>query len=476
MLTDSLKLHTEYSGAEFNKYHKYRNKGETKFYKFLNNDLIHYEYQYKNGLNIDTKPFQPRECYRGGGLHFCKKSTCKFHWKNYGTKVALIEIPDDARVLIMTNEFKADRIIIKEIIDFENMPDQFWLDMVPRVGEPFKWVKNQTEEICEFAVRQHGWVLKYVKDELQTEKLCKLAVRQCGSALRYVNNQTEDICAVAVKRDGDALQYVNEEFQTENVCNIAVRDSENALQFVKNQTEDICTLAVGYYGLALKYVINQTKKICFMAVEQNKAAMQYVKKEYQTKRVQELIIQHYKEILKIKTQKSIVWYGDNEETFEVEDGMNRFWHAIVSPTFCKLYYVKNQTDEICKLAIQIDSCNLCYVENQTEELCKLAIRDHGCALEYIKEQTYELCKLAVQQDGYAIKYVKEPSDELCILAVKQNGCALMRIKNQTEKICTLAVQQDGYALEFVDEQFKTDKIRILALKQKSWVASCRKLF
>lgn len=47
----------------FNKLYK-----ETKFYKFLNDDLTHHNFQYKIGLNIDIKPFNPTYLCSNGGL------------------------------------------------------------------------------------------------------------------------------------------------------------------------------------------------------------------------------------------------------------------------------------------------------------------------------------------------------------------------------------------------------------------------
>ena len=94
-------------------------------------------------------------------------------------------------------------------------------------------------------------------------------------------------------------------------------------------------------------------------------------------------------------------------------------------------------------------------EDQTEELCKLAVQQDGCALEFVENQTEELCKFSVQQDGYALSFVKiEQTEELCKLAVQKNGLALEYVKNQTEEICKLAVQQNGDALHYVPEHMK----------------------
>jgi hypothetical protein len=51
------------------------------------------------------------------------------------------------------------------------------------------------------------------------------------------------------------------------------------------------------------------------------------------------------------------------------------------------------------------------------------------SLEYVKKQTEEICKLAVQKDGYLLRFVKP--------------------KLMTEEICKLAVQQNSEALKFV---------------------------
>ena len=50
-----------------------------------------------------------------------------------------------------------------------------------------------------------------------------------------------------------------------------------------------------------------------------------------------------------------------------------------------------------------------FVKNQTEELCKLAVQQSGYSLQFVKNQTEEICKLAVLQNGYgyALQYVED---------------------------------------------------------------------
>ena len=44
----------------------------------------------------------------------------------------------------------------------------------------------RTAEECLEAVRQDGWALKYVPEDMKTPELCRAAVRQCGRALMFV--------------------------------------------------------------------------------------------------------------------------------------------------------------------------------------------------------------------------------------------------------------------------------------------------
>ena len=95
------------------------------------------------------------------------------------------------------------------------------------------------------------------------------------------------------------------------------------------------------------------------------------------------------------------------------------------------------------------------VENLYEQIADL-IKDDGFFINLLREeeQTEELCKLAVQQNCYAIKYVKEQTEELCKLSVRQNGFSLKYVKNQTEELCKLDVQKDGDVLDYVPESMK----------------------
>ena len=130
-----------------------------------------------------------------------------------------------------------------------------------------------------------------------------------------------------------------------------------------------------------------------------------------------------------------------------------------------LVFVRNQPDEICKLAVKHDFRALEYVLLQTDEICKIAVSNHGFALEFVKDQTDDICKMAVK-NGYGLEFVKVQTDEICKIAVSKNGRALQYVINQTYELCKLAVSQNGHALEFVKVQ--TGELCQLAVSQNAY--------
>ena len=210
------------SGTDFNK--QYPN---TNFYKVLNEDCNHNNFQYKHGLNKDPNKFNPiKEC-RPGGLYFTE--ACKLiEWLCYGIYICKVTIPDEAKVYIEDDKFKADMIYVyldnKTLIkDFKfESNDNDIIKAVQQGGNALKFVPKEckTEKLCHLAVQKNGWALGFVPKKLRTEEICKIAVQQNGMALKYVpqKHRTEEICHLAYQQNGMALEYVPEELKSKCKC------------------------------------------------------------------------------------------------------------------------------------------------------------------------------------------------------------------------------------------------------------------
>jgi len=177
----------------------FKSRVGTILYKFLNDDLKHKGFKYEIGPNIDTNKFCPN-ANKPGGLYFCDETTLHVWWSGYGQKLAVIEIPDDAQIFTDYNGFKADKFVIRDIINFDDVSDDFWLYIFRKDVKVLSFIKNQTPELCKNAVRRNGLALKYVKQP--TDEICCLAIQENEWAERYaeqyidVKNKESSLCTL----------------------------------------------------------------------------------------------------------------------------------------------------------------------------------------------------------------------------------------------------------------------------------------
>ena len=270
-------LNTILTGLEFNQQY-----GGKKFVKLTNRVENHNGYQFQTGLNVDSIPFNPKGQCRPGGIYFCLLE--KIHlWLNYDIKsmiyARLVTIPDDARIYIETDKFKADRLILGErqkIGDLEQWKDPLYcLEAVREDGHALKFVVKQTEAVCLEAVKQEGNNLMHVLE--QTREICLAAINNNTYALAHVKDQTPELCLKAIEQSPDAVHYVKD--QSKELCLEAIRQDPLALEYVKNQTPELCMEAVRQDPLALRYVKDQTPELCMEAIRGNPLAWRHVREQ-----------------------------------------------------------------------------------------------------------------------------------------------------------------------------------------------------
>jgi hypothetical protein len=97
-----------HESLRFNKHRKY--------FKILNEEEYHKGFQYKTGLNVDTKPFNdnPDKSCCEGGLYFAPVESI-FAFVEYGPWVREVTLPDNAKVVKDPSDpekYRADKIIL----------------------------------------------------------------------------------------------------------------------------------------------------------------------------------------------------------------------------------------------------------------------------------------------------------------------------------------------------------------------------
>ena len=91
------------------------------------------------------------------------------------------------------------------------------------------------------------------------------------------------------------------------------------------------------------------------------------------------------------------------------------------------------------------------------------VKENADTLYYVKNQTEEVCLAAVKQDGWALQFVNNQTEPVCLAAVKQYCGSLYLVKNQTENIVLEAANNTKGRLII---RIKFNKIWYLNTNQK----------
>lgn len=117
---------------------------------------------------------------------------------------------------------------------------------------------EMTPELCMFAVKRNGCVLRSIPKNMHTEELCKAAVTQNGISLKYVSENivNEKICMQAIRNDANAIEFIPANIPICKLYTESVKQNGQALKYipVKSRTKRRCMLAVTNDGLSVEYV------------------------------------------------------------------------------------------------------------------------------------------------------------------------------------------------------------------------------
>lgn len=193
----------------------------------LNERGFHYEV----GPVVNDEEFYPSGNCSKGGLYFCDATEIGSYWEIYGRNIAMLELPDDARVYIEESKCKTDRFVIQKILSIEEFFEELQsishssiISILKRNPLLIEYVKSPTEEMCLTAVENDpkyfdcidGYVLNNntnralgcIDPQYQTPKICERAVKTDERNLKYAKYQTHAMCVSAIERDPDMIKHV----------------------------------------------------------------------------------------------------------------------------------------------------------------------------------------------------------------------------------------------------------------------------
>lgn len=87
--------------------------------KITSEDMNMRGYQYRIGINLDINPLARKGNYKEG-LHFCFIEDVGSYFK-YGTKLALVSVPDDEDVYVEDGEFRTHILRVNEVMSLDEV-------------------------------------------------------------------------------------------------------------------------------------------------------------------------------------------------------------------------------------------------------------------------------------------------------------------------------------------------------------------
>jgi len=128
----------------------------------------------------------------------------------------------------------AVKFIPQLVYELDNPCDEIAIEAIKSNVVVFEWLKNPSESVIKAAVERFG---PYIKRVEQTEELCELAVKCSPMALAHVKDQTDKIIRIALEENGSAIRFVKN--QAPEYQLLAVKQCLNAIQYICNPTKTV---------------------------------------------------------------------------------------------------------------------------------------------------------------------------------------------------------------------------------------------
>lgn len=232
------------------------------FIKLTNETETHNGFKFESGINVDIHEFNSTDECSKGGIYFIDEQEA-WRWLYYNKEIGIMRyirrvfIPNDAKVYVEANKFKADKLILGDRIEVSRT---LWQTAAKKCIGILQHIPEFLIDKIMYrdAVKIDGRSLQFVPDDMKDSRLCKDAVINYSNALQFVPESimNKDICREAVKRNAGTLQYVPHHLKDWDMCIKAVRQKGLALQFVPELIKDIelCLEAINQDPNAIQFV------------------------------------------------------------------------------------------------------------------------------------------------------------------------------------------------------------------------------
>lgn len=221
-------------------------------------------------------------------------------------------------------------------------------------------------------------------------------LRKKGNYIQFLENPTIDQCKLAVEQNGYALRYIRN--QTKELVDIAIEKQPTAIRYALKPTTDQFTRCFGKDPTVIAYMHSPTEEHKMSAVMRKGGTIQYIKNP------SDLLID-----VAIKQDPMSLGYiynrvSDNKLRELIQIAIKRKPKAVKN-------VINSVPQSIIEFILSIKGECLRYLKNQTEELCLVAIENNPLAIEYVVEQTSKIQSAIIDsRNSEAIAMLHENRD------------------------------------------------------------------
>jgi hypothetical protein len=242
-------------------------------------------------------------------------------------------------------------------------------------------------------------VLKNIENP--TDEQCREAVAKNGFEILYVKNRTPELCLLAVKYNSYLIRYIEHKYQSEEMALLYAKECDEFGEFFKYiapqyQTDKVCLLAIETTSWAIEHFAEPKPEYCKAAVERNDVV--FLLRQVQQNLSEETVM----ELIK-KNPINIIGIDNPSEEQQL---------AAVTSDGLMIKHIKgSKSEKVCLAAVEQNPRALFKMKNRdrTPAVCLAAVKKDGVVLLCIKNQTPEMCRIAVAQNARFTKYVKDKS-------------------------------------------------------------------
>lgn len=165
--------------------------------------------------------------------------------------------------------------LICALAEQSGIPSDEYKDLIEKVNE--YTIVPEKEINYEIELNKNGMLLKDVPEDKINDNLVKIALKSNGNALQFVKTQTQEHVDIALKNDIQSFKHVDEKFKTIELCKKLLKIDGMLLQY-SPMNDELIDIAINNNGLAIKDLdkAQQTNKRCIVAVTQNGAALEHI--------------------------------------------------------------------------------------------------------------------------------------------------------------------------------------------------------